>query len=227
MLSETSIDYYYFLEIGGRNSPNSNNYTSPEEGLEPATHSDTFGLHIGAAQYDYSGSLVFGGYDKSRVIGPVTSYNTQGVIPLLDIILGVETGGSPFDFESKSGLLDGDASGSAPQSTYISPEVPYIFLPQQAIDAIVELLPVSFDETSGYYLWNTQDPQHKIIVSSPAYLGFIFQDPLGVAGSITIKVPFALLNLTLESSVSGHPTERAYFPLSELLLNYINGIVPR
>ena len=43
--------------------------------------STSWGLHMGAAQLDYPGSLVLGGYDKGRAIGPavqVTAHNSDG-----------------------------------------------------------------------------------------------------------------------------------------------------
>ena len=45
--------------------------------------SNTFGLHIGAAKLGYTGSLVFGGYDRARVIGPVMSFPPSGLLQVL------------------------------------------------------------------------------------------------------------------------------------------------
>lgn len=88
---------------------------------------------------------------------------------------------------------------------------PYIFLPHATVDAITRKLPVYFDDHSKYYLWNTTDPSYVDVVTSPSYLGFVFP---GEAGSnVTIKVPFALLNLTLQPGVSGLQTDVTYLPL--------------
>lgn len=60
----------------------------------------------------------------------------------------------------------------------------------------------------GYYTWNVDSPHYTNIITSPAYLGFVFSDRN--AKKVTIKVPFALLNLTLESPIVDKPTP--YFP---------------
>ena len=57
--------------------------------------------------------------------------------------------------------------------------------------------PVTLQTDVGLYTWNTD--AYKQIVSSPAYPAFVFQQ-VG-AGNMTIKVPFALLNLRLESPI--------------------------
>lgn len=53
----------------------------------------SYGLQIGSAHHGYTGSLIFGGYDKGRLIGPYTAFNK--VPTLLDVSIGVATGGSP------------------------------------------------------------------------------------------------------------------------------------
>lgn len=170
--------------------------------------SNSFGMHIGAANLDYPGSLVFGGYDKGRVLGPVVTFNAKewALVQLLDVIIGVELGESPFNFTRHTGLL---ASGDQTQTfqAQVSPQSPYIALPQHAIDAIVSKLPVIFNSRAGYYLWDTDDPDYKTIVTSSAYLGFVFAD------DIIIKVPFMLLNLTLESSITGFDSNVPYLPI--------------
>ena len=53
-------------------------------------------------------SLWLGGYDQSRVIGPVSSQSYQGggfAIDLLDVGIGVDNGASPFNFSAKQGIL--------------------------------------------------------------------------------------------------------------------------
>lgn len=69
-------------------------------------------------------------------------------------------------------------------------------------------LPVTWRDDIGYYTWNVDDPQYKRIVSSPAYLGFVLSSE--DAKNVTVKVAFALLNLTLESPLVSAPTQ--YFP---------------
>jgi hypothetical protein len=172
----------------------------------------SYGLHIGSAAFQYPGSLVFGGYNKGRVIGPLTSvFKEDSLIDLLDITIGVEYGTSPFDFDSKSGLLVGDTGvvGTS-QQVKIDPKTPYLSLPDNTCEGLANVLPIKFDEKSKHYHWQTNDPKYKNIVTSPAYLGFIFPPARGTSTNVTIKVPFALLNLTLESPIAETPTQ--YFP---------------
>ena len=168
----------------------------------------SYGLHIGSAQFNYPGSLVFGGFNKGRVIGPATSFTDT--LPLLDIGIGVEEGESPFDFTSKQGLLISNTSQVGPMAVSPDPLAPYLSLTDQTCKAITDLLPVTFDTKSKYYLWNTNDPKYKAIVSSPAYLSFTFPPAPGDSANVIIKVPFALLNLTLESPIIS--TSAQYFP---------------
>lgn len=180
----------------------------------------SFGLQLGSASLQYAASLIFGGYDKGRAIGPAIVENfTSGTtevppaFPLIDIEIGVESGGSPFNVSGYSGLfvLEDEAIPIGPVGTGIASGDPYISLPQPTIDRIVEKLPVYFDSSSKYYLWNTTNGSYEKVVTSASYLGFIFAPSGGQ--NVTIKVPFMLLNLTLEASASGLATDVAYFPV--------------
>ena len=171
--------------------------------------SSSWGLHIGSVMHQQSGSLTLGGYDQSRTLGKVGSFDLDGSTPkaqLIDISMGVLTGGSPFNTTNVTGLYQLDGNTSAP--TVINPALPYIFLPQATCDAIAEYLPVTYQSSSGLYTWNTDDPNYNKIVSSPAYLMFTFAQ--SAASNFSIKVPFPLLNLTLETPILSTP--QPYFP---------------
>ncbi|KAH8168918.1 aspartic-type endopeptidase [Sarocladium implicatum] len=172
--------------------------------------SNAFSLHIGSVAMQQRPSMILGGYEQNRALGKVGVFNTEYNFPrslLIDVSLGVETGGSPFN---KTGSmwqgLGGDAEGAEMTETtggrrgtaWTVPSAgsPYIYLPKGNCEAIAEQLPVSFDESLALYLWNTSDPAYTRIVNSPAYLGFTFAD--NEASNVTIKVPFKLLNLTIE-----------------------------
>ena len=171
--------------------------------------SSSWGLHIGSVMHQQAGSLTLGGYDQSRTLGTAGSFDMDGSTPitsLIDISMGVETGGSPFNTTNVTGLYQFDGNTSA--KAIINPALPYIFLPQATCDAIAEYLPVTYQSSSGLYTWNTDDPNYKRIVSSPAYLMFTFAQT--VASNFTVKVPFPLLNLTLETPILSTP--QPYFP---------------
>ena len=182
--------------------------------------SNSYGLHIGAATVGYSGSLIFGGYNRGRVIGPVIEFDAHTPLSIIDIEIGVETGDSPFDFEMQTDLLT-VPSGSGYTNNLpvlLKPEYPYIYLNKETLANIQQHLPITFDSSSGYYLWDTTDPSYKQIISSPAYLGFVFPSVSGNTANTTIKVPFKLLNLTLEAAASGLDSDRAYIPFMETVV---------
>lgn len=170
----------------------------------------SFSLHIGSTAFDYPGSMYFGGYDKGRAIGPGTTFSDSPP-QLQDIVIGVETGGSPFNFDSKKGLLLTNTSQNEPIAVSPEPLVPYLFLPKQTCDKIASQLPVTFD-SSGYYLWDTNDASYANITTSAAYLGFVFPPATGGTSDVTIKVPFQLLVLNLTQAASGKPGNTPYFP---------------
>ena len=174
--------------------------------------SSSWGLHIGSVMQGQEGSLTLGGYDQSRTLGTVGSFDLGGgtganpIVSLIDISIGVQTGGSPFKSASIEGLFQFGKNTSA--SVTLNPALPYMFLPQETCDAITQNLPVTYQSSSGLYTWNTDDPQYLRIVSSPAYIQFTFQQSASI--NMSIKVPFPLLNLTLDTPILNNPTP--YFP---------------
>lgn len=184
-----------------------------ERGVIPSI---SYGLHIGSASETttIAGSLVLGGYDRSRCLTePIQSSNRT--FTLIDIALGVADGGSPFTKAEAlpiGGLLRLNGSRVGSIDTFPNPGVPYLHLPQDTCSAIADMLPVSFNESLGLYLWNTSDDAFQRITSSPSYISFNFSSGVGSVQRSVINVPFALLNLTLESPLVSVPTQ--YFPCS-------------
>ncbi|RMZ73479.1 aspartic-type endopeptidase [Pyrenophora seminiperda CCB06] len=173
-----------------------------------ATKSFSYGLHIGSAHHNYPGSLLIGGYDKGRLVGSYTSFNAAPL--LLDISIGVATGGSPWAFKEKKGLLLSNTSRTTTVSALPDPRQPYIHLPGKTCEEIAKHLPITFDPQLRYWLWDTTNPSYQTIITSPAYLGFTFPPAYGASLNVTIKVPFSLLNLTLSSPITQNPVP--YFP---------------
>ena len=190
-----------------------NSYLYDQGGVN-AIPSYSYGMHIGSASLGIPGSLHLGGYDQSRVIGDVSAQSfDSGSFPieLFDISIGVAEGGSAWSYSNKTGLLgQGNSSLSSGLKVIVDPTNPYMYLPQSTCDAITAELPVSYQPDYGFYFWDTSDPQYKKIVTSPSYLAFKFSKDSVNNADITIKVPFALLNLTLESPLVKKPTQ--YFP---------------
>ena len=180
--------------------------------------SNSFGLHYDSATLGLEASLVFGGYDQSRVIGNVGSFRLYEpgflIMPtLLDIQIRVESGSSPFEPETDfyPGLLHLNRSIGSFQPTVISPQLPYLFMSPETCKNIGKHLPVTLEPGIGLYTWNINDPQYKQIIQSPSYLVFVFQyGSLSSSSNLTIKIPFQLLNLTLEDPIV--PIRQQYFP---------------
>ncbi|KAI4724747.1 hypothetical protein E4T49_07511 [Aureobasidium sp. EXF-10728] len=169
------------------------NTTLPLAYAQDAISSSFYNLHIGSASASVPvpGSLVLGGYDKSRFLTTPIISDTD-VFDLVDISLGVASGDSPF-----------------PKDQQRPVRVPYLYLPQKTCEMIAGHLPVEFNETLGLYIWNASAPSYHDIMSSPSYLSF---DLRTEASTSTIYLPFALLNLTLEWPLVELPTQ--YFPCS-------------
>ncbi|KAF2088279.1 hypothetical protein K490DRAFT_39930 [Saccharata proteae CBS 121410] len=168
-------------------------------------------LHIGSANLDYDGSLILGGYDKGRTIGPYLNYTGAG-LSLLDIGLGVERGASPFSTGAKTvtGLLLDDTNEQTIVDIYVDELLPYMYLPAKTCERLAQILPLTYDTTLRYYLWNTEDSSYETIITSPTYLSFVFNSTADTSTNVTIKVPLMLLNLTLSSPLVEKDTQ--YFP---------------
>lgn len=194
--------------------------------------SNSFGLHMGSVALGQRGSLILGGYDASRVYGPVGVFEMQLSAPIIylqDVSLGVETGFWPFNASQaevgsvwqgpKNEVLEtivdffGGKKGSAMVTP--NPAVPGIYLPGETCARAAKHLPVTLDPKLGYYLWNTADPTYLPLLSSAAFLAFTFADTQ--AANLTIKVPFQLLNLTLDAPIVDVPTP--YFPCHDVTGN--------
>ena len=142
------------------------------------------------------------------------------IVQLLDIQIRVEQGEFPFSASSNTseddaptsytGLLSVDTSSfsSGTQPTNIHPMLSYMYMDPATCSAIVEHLPVTLQRFTNLYIWNTSDPSYTRIMQSSAHLDFIFEN--SGHGNLTIKVPFQLLNLTLDAPIVSPPVQ--YFP---------------
>lgn len=183
-------------------------------------------MHIGSAGKKVPDSLVLGGYDVPRVLGDVSSqpYNgTKFHIRLLDIGIGIVTGDSPCNSSRISGLLEVDNSTQqqppdAGTEVLLTGSDPYLYLPQNTCNAITTHLSVLQHQLGTLHLEDTKDTQYLKIVKSPSYLSFTFAantssttvSDTNSNHTITINVPFALLDLKLEPPLVNE--EMAYFP---------------
>lgn len=171
----------------------------------------SFGLHVGSVWPLVPGSLVLGGYDRSRCIStPIVSDTND--FTLIELSLEVASGGWAFSNISEADpehlLRIDDADNSNKSLTVMpNPGVPYLYLPGDTCSTIASFLPVTYDQSIGHYIWQTTHTFFEEIVSSPSALKFSFSTD---SGTKNISVPFALLNLTLAYPITSTPTQ--YFP---------------
>ena len=118
------------------------------------------------------------------------------------------TGHPPLNnSNSITNLLQLNESLNGFRPTIVNPLVPYLFfLPETCAD-IAQDLPVKPQPGIGLYIWNTDDAQYQRVVQSPTYLVLVFQS---TSGNLTIKIPFQLLNLSLEPPIVS--PQQQYFP---------------
>ena len=196
------------------------------------------GFHMSSGALNQPGSMVLGGWDENRIVGDVGVFNLLISSPapgpnaqdiylpggpqafLLDVILDVETGGSPFNQTNSISLwygIDdeiGDTSSVAAggktgsRLVTINPSIPYLYLPNGLCETASQYLPVTFNESLQLYVWNTDDHQYTRIIQSPAFMAIVLADSF--ANNTTVKISFRLLNLTLVPPLVDHPMH--YFP---------------
>ncbi|KAI0448688.1 aspartic peptidase domain-containing protein [Xylaria acuta] len=175
--------------------------------------SNSFAMHIGSANPPMPGSLYFGGYDQNRIVGDILTETDDytKAISLKDIGITVIDGSSPWEFDSKDGLLAANNATISTGGIRVSVDgcSPYLSLPKSTCDAIADHLPVKYNKNLGLYIWQEDDPKYTQVVSSASTLDFTF-----LAGSntqyVTISVPFRHLNLTLTAPLVDN--DQQYFP---------------
>ncbi|KAI9885955.1 MAG: hypothetical protein M1823_002233 [Watsoniomyces obsoletus] len=180
-------------------------------------HSRSWALHIGSVQHNISGSLVFGGYDQSRVLGNIARFNSETAriraitsnINFRDAASVVPSPTTPEDPLISPAIGPQNSHLKQPIEVHLDASVPYMYLPTEVCESMVSNLPVSFDTGLGLYLWNTSDfSRYQSYINSTSRISFIFDDPGNL--NVTVQVPLALLNLTLEPPLVAQPTP--YFP---------------
>ncbi|OBR14912.1 Aspartic-type endopeptidase [Colletotrichum higginsianum IMI 349063] len=187
---------------------------------------NAFSVHVGSAALGLPGSLVLGGYERNRALGQVGTFTLTDSIPIMylrDVVLDVEVGTSTSYAEGGNGSFWQESTetgeqytkyvGGAPGSVVVipNPASPYIYLPPGFCEAIATSLHMTRHDATGLYLWE-RSTQAELFVNSSSYLGFVLSDQS--ATNLTIKVPFTLLNLTLEPPLAERPV--SYFPCKSM-----------
>lgn len=175
--------------------------------------SKSFGFHLGIpGHWDLgAGVLTLGGYDRSRVVGQPAIFNSQihtdPEIFLVDIVVGVQLGDSPFELiDHPTSFLDSNTRDSLSRVgligkagsllVRIDPQKPHMGLPAATCNSLARHLPVTWDSSLDLYVWNTADPAFGRITQSSAYLAVVLSDR--TAKRVSIKIPFRILALRFE-----------------------------
>ncbi|KAK1633490.1 hypothetical protein BDP81DRAFT_452103 [Colletotrichum phormii] len=170
-------------------------------------------MHMGSVALGQPPSLIMGGYEENRILGDVATFFLDWTLPrifLADVLLDFETGGSPYNTTIGSVWKSANIANSArsmvrrfsgpAESVMIHPNAatPYLYLPPEVCEAAASHLPVRWVSDIGLYVWDFQaDPIGTArFVNSPAYMAFVFSDEK--SKKVTIKIPFRLLNLTID-----------------------------
>ncbi|KAK1676830.1 aspartic peptidase domain-containing protein [Colletotrichum godetiae] len=176
-------------------------------------------MHMGSVHLGQPGSLTLGGYEQNRALGNVGTFFLDGELPrvfLTDVYLDFETGETPYNETVGSVwqdiVIDEEAQSSVDQyggpagSVMVLPNAaaPYLYLPRGVCEAAAMALPVRWVSQVGLYVWDFsgQPDRTNRFINSPAYMGFTFSDEK--AKNLTIKIPFKLLNLTLDDTPARH-----------------------
>ena len=201
----------------------------------------SFGMHMGSVDPYVAGSLILGGYDRSRILGPLLvydsdSYKNSGSLRLINLGIGVEEGYIPLEqlIESNGSYLQGPTvrpfyelgngyTGQMDNSITLDPGVPYMYLPRSWCDAIAFKLDLSYDSGRNLYMWGNLTVLNALLKST-SFLVFEFgtndqSDTKVVIPSVNISVSFALLSKTFSVSgppanVDSPPAGSKYFPCS-------------
>lgn len=208
-LSLAGSDQTITWETNSNGSSVTFNRTLPDAYLAGYAPSISYGLHVGSVEPNVTASLVIGGYDSSRCLEePLTS--DKGSLELTSISLNVSSGRSAYlTSPGSANMLQSNGQSLSSLEVYPGPSVPYLYLPKSTCDAMASYLPVTYSSEWNLYLWDTSNTSYQQIVTSPHYISFTFS---ASGRETTTNVPFAVLNLTLESPLTSTPT--SYFPCS-------------
>ena len=92
----------------------------------------SYGLHIGSAEPFVAGSLVLGGYDKSRILSDAIVAGNDNVFRLTDIALNVSRGDSAWTSKTTSSYNSGLLKAPEDFGDYLQitprPGLPYLYL---------------------------------------------------------------------------------------------------
>jgi hypothetical protein len=187
----------YGLNISETEAPQSFLSRLKEEGHIPSL---SFGYQAGAP-YKYTkvpGSLVLGGYDRTRVS------NDSLVLPSTqDVIVGLQTVTATLGNGTIVTLLDEGIQA------VIETEVSELWLPPSVCDAFAEAFGLTYFEANDRYALT--DEAHNSLRSISPTFSFTIGNSIYSEETINITIPYAAFDVEASYPIFATPTK--YFPL--------------
>lgn len=178
--------------------------------------SSSYGFTAGASYRNggkgVTGNMVFGGYDKSRLVtgpGPALSISMPGQQNNI-LIVGVNSILYTPDQDIEPGSTSITPTTTKGFSAVIDSTLPYLVLPDDICDKFVEMFKLKFDNTTGLYTIDSNS--HDYNTQQNATVSFKLGSQPGDSGpSTTIVLPY--IAFYLEPSTSNYTNTTNYFPI--------------
>ncbi|KAF2428360.1 acid protease [Tothia fuscella] len=154
---------------------------------------------------NYAGSLVLGGYDKSKFKTPQVTYNMASSD---DNILNVAIQSITVDANSNSeSATIGTDNFAHPFSASIDSTLPYLWLPRPVCDRFAQIFGLTYDESTDLYLVNRTSRARNLQSTISFKLG-----QLQTSNNYSvINFPYAAFDLNASWPI--YPESTNYFPI--------------
>ncbi|KAH7399204.1 aspartic peptidase domain-containing protein [Phaeosphaeria sp. MPI-PUGE-AT-0046c] len=185
------------MNVSDKLAPHSFLSRLKEEGHIPSL---SFGYQAGAI-YRYTrvpGSLILGGYDRSR-----SSMPSLLIPSTSDIIVGLQSIATSFPNGTSTKLL---TTGILPT---IDTAVPELWLPTSVCNAFASAFGLDYDTTSDRYTISAST--HDALQASPPNVTFTIGSSISGGQTINIQVPYAAFDLKATYPI--FPNTTLYFPI--------------
>lgn len=153
----------------------------------------------------FFGSLVFGGYDRSRFIPNNVSFSLGPDISR-DLVVGLQSITAIDSSGSNTSML------SSPILTFIDSTVPYIYLPVPACHAFEKTFGLIWDQETHMYL--VDDKIHENLMKMNPNFTFTIGDSKESESTVDIVLPYASFDLVANPPLI-KDTNTRYFPLKQ------------
>ena len=148
------------------------------------------------------GSLVFGGYDKSRVGANAVTYSLQESLSLITHIRQITVA-------SDRGLQIPSINFTSGFYAEIDSTLPFLWLPSAVCDSFASLFSLTYDNKTGLYLIDDSNRQ-RFLQSNPD-ITFILDSAPNSANITSVTIPYRAFDLQASWPLYRNTTN--YFPI--------------